>query len=79
MTLGEFSRQYAAKRKGSMTQTDIVQNYVNGVWQDSTASESLDVNDPATAEVLARVPLSPPEEVNQAALAAAAAFQEWRH
>ena len=36
------------------------------------------MQNPATAEVLARVPLSPPEEVAQAAQAAAKAQAEWR-
>lgn len=53
-------------------------NYVGGVWCDPSASRYLDVHNPATAEVLARVPLSPPEEVDRAARAAAAAFDPWR-
>ncbi len=55
-----------------------LQNYINGRWQRSAASEYLDVTNPATDEVLARVPLSPASEVDQAAQAAAEAFQEWR-
>src|SRR5512146_701781 len=53
-------------------------NYINGQWVASTASEWLPVVNPATAEVLGEVPLSPPEEVDRAAKAAAVAFQEWR-
>ncbi|HEC23365.1 MAG TPA: CoA-acylating methylmalonate-semialdehyde dehydrogenase [Chloroflexi bacterium] len=53
-------------------------NYIGGEWRESSASEYLDVVNPATAEVLGRVPLSPPEEVEQAAQAAAEAFVEWR-
>lgn len=55
-----------------------LQNYIDGRWQDSTASEFLDVINPATAEVLAQVPLSPASEVDWAAQAAAAAFVQWR-
>ncbi len=33
-------------------------NYINGEWPRSTASEYLEVINPATAETLARVPLS---------------------
>ncbi|MEO1147185.1 MAG: CoA-acylating methylmalonate-semialdehyde dehydrogenase [Cyanobacteria bacterium J06638_22] len=55
-----------------------LQNYINGTWQDATATEWLDVVNPATQEVLAQVPLSPASEVDQAAKAAAEAFQSWR-
>jgi len=54
------------------------QNYIAGEWRDSSASEWLEVHNPATAEALGSVPLSPPEEADQAARAAAAAFPEWR-
>ena len=57
---------------------EIVKNYIDGAWRESQAQEWLDVPNPATGEVLGQVPLSPPEEVDRAARAAAAAFQEWR-
>lgn len=38
----------------------------------------MDVVNPATAEVLGRVPFSPPSEVDEAARAAATAFENWR-
>jgi malonate-semialdehyde dehydrogenase (acetylating)/methylmalonate-semialdehyde dehydrogenase len=53
-------------------------NYVNGAWRESAAERYLEIPNPATAEVLATVPLSPPSEVDEAALAAAAAFKAWR-
>ena len=52
--------------------------YINGQWIESTATEWLDVPNPATGEVLARVPLAGAEEVNAAVEAAAAAFPAWR-
>jgi malonate-semialdehyde dehydrogenase (acetylating) / methylmalonate-semialdehyde dehydrogenase len=55
-----------------------VRNFIGGEWHDSQAAEFLDVVNPATAEVLAKVPLSPASEVDRAAEAAAAAFPEWR-
>src|SRR5262249_50328240 len=55
-----------------------VSNYINGEWQHSTATEWQDVVNPATGEVLARVPLSDSGEVVQAIEAAAAAFPAWR-
>ena len=55
-----------------------VPNYINGQWQDSIANEWQDVANPATGEVLARVPLSDNAEVTRAIEAAAAAFPGWR-
>jgi malonate-semialdehyde dehydrogenase (acetylating)/methylmalonate-semialdehyde dehydrogenase len=55
-----------------------VPNYINGQWRDSTASEFVDVVNPATGEIIARTPLSDAAEVTSAIDAAAAAFPEWR-
>jgi malonate-semialdehyde dehydrogenase (acetylating)/methylmalonate-semialdehyde dehydrogenase len=55
-----------------------LKNYVDGVWVASRSDEIVDVRNPATAEVIARVPLSTVDEVNQAIAAAKEAFQEWR-
>jgi malonate-semialdehyde dehydrogenase (acetylating)/methylmalonate-semialdehyde dehydrogenase len=55
-----------------------LKNYINGQWAPSAASEWLPVINPATAEVLGEVPLSPAEEVDQAARVADKAFQDWR-
>ena len=53
-------------------------NHVNGEWQRSKANEYLDVLNPATAETLAKAPLSTVAEVDQAVTHAAKAFVEWR-
>jgi malonate-semialdehyde dehydrogenase (acetylating)/methylmalonate-semialdehyde dehydrogenase len=58
--------------------TEHLQNYINGEWQSSTSPEFLNVVNPATHEVLACVPLSLASEVDEAAQAAVAAFQQWR-
>jgi malonate-semialdehyde dehydrogenase (acetylating) / methylmalonate-semialdehyde dehydrogenase len=55
-----------------------LKNYINGQWCDSVAIEWLEVMNPATAQPLARVPLSPAQEIAQATEAAAIAFQTWR-
>ena len=62
-----------------MTQNNVLLNYVNGQWQPSVASERLPVVNPATAETMAQVPLSPASEVDAAVEAAVAAQKEWRH
>jgi len=53
-------------------------NYINGAWSESTATEYLDVLNPATGETLGQVPLSPIKDVDTAVQAASAAFNGWR-
>jgi malonate-semialdehyde dehydrogenase (acetylating)/methylmalonate-semialdehyde dehydrogenase len=53
-------------------------NYIDGMWHSSKAAKILDIHNPATAEVIGRVPLSAPEEVEEAARSAAEAFPGWR-
>ncbi len=53
-------------------------NYIANEWRESSASEFLDVVNPATAETIGLVPLSPAAEVDIAAQAAAEAFIGWR-
>lgn len=53
-------------------------NYVDNQWQASQAAEHLPVTNPATTEVLARVPLSPAQEIDEAVQAAQRAFKPWR-
>ncbi len=57
---------------------NILPNHINGKWQKSTATEYLDVINPATTELLGKVPLSTKSEVNEAAEVAAKAFISWR-
>lgn len=53
-------------------------NFVGGTWVRSSASEYLDVINPATAQAMTTVPLSPGAEVDDAVQKASAAFVEWR-
>jgi malonate-semialdehyde dehydrogenase (acetylating)/methylmalonate-semialdehyde dehydrogenase len=59
-------------------ENEKLHNYIAGEWQISKAVQTLEVLNPATAEVLATVPLSPASEVDAAAQAAAKAFESWR-
>ena len=60
------------------TETAVaVPNLINGEWTTSSATEMLDVINPATGEVIARTPLSSAAEVGLA-VKAAAAFPAWR-
>lgn len=61
-----------------MNTTKSLPNYINGQWRSSSATEYLEVFNPATQEVLVKVPSSPASEVDQAAQAAADAFVSWR-
>lgn len=61
-----------------MRNQSTILNYIDNAWQESVTSNLLDVTNPATGDVLSRVPLSPSEEVNAAAAAAVTAFEEWR-
>ena len=56
----------------------ILKNYIGGSWVPAKASGLMDVSNPANGEVLARVPLSGPAEVEAAVAAASAAWPEWR-
>lgn len=58
--------------------TAKLKNYINGAWMVSSASDYLDVENPATGEVLGQVPLSPKGDMETAVSHAAAAFKEWR-
>ena len=55
-----------------------IMNYINGEWRPSRAADYLDVVNPATAEILGKVPLSPGSEVDEAAKLASEAFEGWR-
>src|SRR6266481_3594099 len=74
---GKQSREHFMSSATTMQEPKL-QNYVNGAWRPSTASEFVEVINPATAEVLARTPLSTRADVDAAVQAAAAAFPAWR-
>jgi malonate-semialdehyde dehydrogenase (acetylating) / methylmalonate-semialdehyde dehydrogenase len=58
--------------------SNILPNFIGGEWQRSKSQDSVDVFNPATAEVLAKVPLASAEDVGAAVAAASAAFGPWR-
>ncbi|MEM5004792.1 CoA-acylating methylmalonate-semialdehyde dehydrogenase [Priestia megaterium] len=62
-----------------MTQTIVktVKNYIGGEWVDSSTSLTEPVYNPATGEIIAEVPLSTKEDVDQAVQAANEAFKGW--
>lgn len=58
--------------------TEVLKNYYAGQWVAATTQEILPVHNPATNEIIAQVPLTPPEQVDQVVQRARAAFDEWR-
>jgi aminobutyraldehyde dehydrogenase len=53
------------------------QQFIGGQWVDAASGKTLDVENPASARVVAHVPASGEEDVNRAVEAAAAAFEGW--
>jgi malonate-semialdehyde dehydrogenase (acetylating)/methylmalonate-semialdehyde dehydrogenase len=56
---------------------NLLQNYIGGQWIDSSSGKQEAVINPATEEVLAYVPLSGRDDLDQAVAAAQEAFQIW--
>jgi aldehyde dehydrogenase (NAD+) len=62
----------------AVTGTKTFQNYIGGEWVDAVSGETFESRSPATGEVIGVFPRSGPEDVDRAAKAAKAAFEEWR-
>ncbi len=60
------------------TEPRSVQQLINGEFTESTTTEWIDITNPATQEVIAKVPQSTPAEIEQAIKTASEAFQSWR-
>jgi malonate-semialdehyde dehydrogenase (acetylating) / methylmalonate-semialdehyde dehydrogenase len=58
--------------------TEQLANFINGQWEAVGGAQTVEVNNPATAELLACVPLTPAAEVDRAVQAAQKAFLEWQ-
>jgi len=55
----------------------LVRNYIDGDWVESKG-ETRDVVNPATYQMIGKVPISTKEEIETAVEAAKAAFPDWR-
>ncbi|MFD3446024.1 CoA-acylating methylmalonate-semialdehyde dehydrogenase [Microbacteriaceae bacterium 4G12] len=65
---------------GTVTKdTKVLQNFINGEWIASKSTETEEVINPATGELIGYVPISLKEEVDEAVQAAKAAFETWKH
>lgn len=55
-----------------------VKLYIDGQWRNGSASRALPIKNPATDDVMADVACAEPDDIEEAASAAARAFQDWR-
>ncbi len=62
----------------TMTEVQMLKNYIGGRWVEATSGKVDTVPNPATGEVLARVPLSSREDLDQAVAVANEAFKSWK-
>ncbi|WP_281202570.1 CoA-acylating methylmalonate-semialdehyde dehydrogenase [Cytobacillus kochii] len=58
--------------------TKTLQNFINGQWVPSQSTETMEVPNPATGAIIAKVPISTKSDVDQAVKAATNAFQTWK-
>jgi betaine-aldehyde dehydrogenase len=61
---------------GVQTEVKTYQMYVNGEWVTSKSAKTFPVYDPASEEIIAQVPDANADDVNRAAIAAKAAFED---
>lgn len=60
-----------------MSDVKVLKNYVNGEWIESQSTDFEEVFNPATGELIGKVPLSTREELDNAAETAQEAFKTW--
>jgi aldehyde dehydrogenase (NAD+) len=75
-----MATETAAKAKPSHPTEEIVRNrlYIGGEWVEPAGSETIDVVDSTTEQIIGRVPEGTPDDVGQAVDAARAGFEAWR-
>ncbi|KAJ1882781.1 hypothetical protein H4R99_001546 [Coemansia sp. RSA 1722] len=73
---GRLTRSAVSSR--AMSVQPATKLFINGEFVESQTSEWIDVRNPATQEIVTRVPKSTPHELNEAAHSAQLAFGEWK-
>lgn len=53
--------------------------YINGEWVDGSSGEFIDIENPATQQIIAKVPRGTQTDVDRAVAAARAAFETWQY
>ena len=64
--------------RGYVMHGDVLKNFVNGQWQEVRGVDTLPLRNPATGELLAKVPLTSRDQLDRAVSAAKDAFEDWR-
>jgi malonate-semialdehyde dehydrogenase (acetylating)/methylmalonate-semialdehyde dehydrogenase len=59
-------------------EVQMLKNYIGGQWVESASEQIEEVPNPATGQIIARIPISTREELNNAVSAAKEAFKKWR-
>lgn len=62
-----------------MAEAKVLKNFINGEWVESRSDKYENVYNPATKEVIAKVPISTKEDLEDAVKAAAKAFETWKN
>jgi malonate-semialdehyde dehydrogenase (acetylating)/methylmalonate-semialdehyde dehydrogenase len=75
--MSEATRTQASGNIAAPRGVEILHNFIAGRWVPSSATECLDVHNPARGVVIARTPLSTSRDVDAAVSAATEAFPEW--
>jgi malonate-semialdehyde dehydrogenase (acetylating)/methylmalonate-semialdehyde dehydrogenase len=65
-------------RRGFASNVPSTKLFINNEFVESKTSKWIDLRNPATQEVVTRVPEATQEEMNAAVAAASSAFKEWR-
>ncbi len=60
------------------SEVKTLKNYIGGEWVEAKSDQTEEVYNPATGEVIARVPISSKEDVDYAVNVAKLAFQDWK-
>ena len=72
----EFNYMIPRLMKGEIL-VKTYQMYIDGAWTNSQSSETKDVINPTTEEVIAKVPIGNKEDANKAVAAAKKAYPSW--
>ena len=74
----KFTTRYMATHAASSSEIPKVPNFINGKFVQSKTDKWIDVVNPATQEIVCRVPQSTQEELCEAEEGAIKAFQTWK-
>lgn len=67
----------SAEKGGRIIEFDVIKDYINGTWVEQSAANQMDVFNPSTGKVFAKLNITPGSQVEEAIDAAAAAFKTW--